>query len=174
MVVSILVRTVVIAAAWCAVTELRPSALVYALAAVPIGVAATYMVTGLPRRGRPLGFSRGFTATAASLRLLGWLARSAIAGGGDVARRALWLPRPDVDPAWVTRRTSLATAAGRVTLALATNLTPGTLSARIDGDELEIHVITTELDLDAALAALETRIAAIERAVSVDTRFSRR
>lgn len=166
MVVSVIIRTIVIAAAWFAVTELRPSAIVYALAAVPVGVAATYLVTGMPARGGSLRLSRGVAATAASLRFVGWIARSAIVGGGDVARRALWLPRPDVDPTWVTRRTTLATAAGRVTLALAINLTPGTLSARIDGDELEIHVITTELDVDAAVTALEARIAAIERAVA--------
>ncbi|MGY6496743.1 MAG: Na+/H+ antiporter subunit E [Microcella sp.] len=166
MLMSLIVRSAVVAAAWLAVTELRPSTLVYALVAVPVGVAVTYVVTGVPTRARSLRISRGLATTVASMRFVGWVARSAVVGGIDVARRSFWLPRPDVDPVWVVRRTTLSTTTGRVTLALALNLTPGTLSARIDGDELDVHVITTELDIDGTLDALETRIAAIERALA--------
>lgn len=166
MVLSVLLRAAVVTVAWLAVTEMRVSALPYAIAAVPVGVAVTYAVTGRPARGRSPRLARGLVAVGASARFVGWVARSAVVGGIDVARRAVWLPRPDVDPAWLTRRTSLRTPVGRVALALALNLTPGTLSARLDGDELEVHVITTKIDIDAALTALETRVAAIEQALA--------
>lgn len=162
---SIVGRFMIIAIGWLAVTELRPSALAYGLVVVPLAVASTYLIIDPRRRGGFGGIRRAAAVSGAVLRFAGWVVTHAILGGLDVARRALWLPRPDIDPVWLTHRTRLTSTAGREALALALNLTPGTLSARLEGDEIDIHIITRELDVDAALAALETRIAAIERAV---------
>jgi multicomponent Na+:H+ antiporter subunit E len=165
MIASIAVRAIIIAAVWLAVTEMRASALVYGLVAVPLVVAATYVITGSPRvRHRPHPARRGAIVVAVA-RCAGWVATSAVVGGCDVARRALWVPRPDIAPAWTTHRTRLRTRAGRVALALLLNLTPGTLTSRLSGDVLDVHVMSSEGDIAQALDALESRLEAIERAM---------
>jgi multicomponent Na+:H+ antiporter subunit E len=164
MIASIATRVLVIAAVWLAVTELRPSALVYALVAVPLVVAATYVITGAPRRGHRRGIAGSVALVVAIARCGGWVAGSAVVGGADVARRALALPHADIDPVSMSHRTRLRTPAGRTALALLLNLTPGTLTSRLSGDVIDVHVITTEMDIAATLDALEGRLEAIERA----------
>lgn len=82
-----------------------------------------------------------------------------IAGGLDVARRALTLPGADIDPYWTSHTTRLDTTGGRVALAFVLNLMPGTLSAQLEGNRLAVHVISPEIDLHGAVSELESRIA---------------
>lgn len=172
MIGSVSARVVVMAVLWVSVTEASASALGYGLVAVPLVVAASYVLTGRPRR-------RGASPRVAALRairvveLAGWIVWRSLVGGVDVARRALWLPHPDVDPEWVEYDTALGSPAARAALALIANLMPGSLTARIDGDVIEVHVISRHMDVALTLAALERRIARIENpgaAISADLR----
>lgn len=162
MIASVVVRLLVIAVLWFAATEAGPSALGYGLVAVPLVAAATYAV--LPRRRLALegSLARRVGGILSVIPLAGWVLWRSVVGGVDVARRALWLPRPDIAPAWSVYETTLRTRSARVALALVMNLMPGSLSASLDGTRLDVHVIDPDLDVHAAIAALERRLARIE------------
>ena len=165
MILSVLARLVIVTIVWVAATEAAMSALSYALVIVPLVVAASYVITGRPARGAPTS-PRGFVArVGAILTLVGYVVGASLTGAFDVARRALVLPRPDIDPEWMTYRTTLTSRSGRVAFALLMNLTPGTLSSRLEDDMLDVHIIDGGADIPRQLAALEKRIARIERVV---------
>lgn len=161
MLISVVQRLVIMAVLWLAVTEAAPGALAYGVVIVPVVTLVSYVVVPARRRR---GAGHLLTRAAAAVRLAGWILARSLIGGADVARRAFTLPRTDIAPAWMTYRTMLTTRAGRVGFALVMNLMPGTLSARLDGDVLEIHVISSGMDVQEQLGALETRIARIEGA----------
>jgi multisubunit Na+/H+ antiporter MnhE subunit len=66
-----------------------------------------------------------------------------------------------VDPAFARYRTRLTPPAARVFFANCASLLPGTLAADIRGDEIELHVLSRELDLEAELGRLERAVARI-------------
>ena len=154
MVTSVLLRTLCAVLVWWALVEGDASTYVYGLAAVPATVATSYAMTGRASGGSRVTLGR----VAAAIGLVGWVLRRSVSGGADVARRALWLPRPDVDPRWESYTTHLASPRARVLLAFVVNLMPGSLSARLDGDRFDVHVISPELDVAASIAELERRI----------------
>jgi multicomponent Na+:H+ antiporter subunit E len=96
--------------------------------------------------------------------LAGWVLWRSVVGGVDVARRAVRLPRADVDSRWSVYETRLRSRAARVALALVMNLMPGSLSARLDGSRLDVHVIDPALDVHGAIAELEGRLSRVEEA----------
>lgn len=98
------------------------------------------------------------------LGLAGWVLWRSVVGGVDVARRAVRLPRPDIDPRWSVYETRLRSRAARVALALVMNLMPGSLSARLEGSRLDVHVIDPALDVHGAIAELERRLSRVEDA----------
>lgn len=170
---SVVARVVVIGLVWLAATEAAVSALGYGAVAVPVVVAASYVLTGRPRgRRTPAGGAlRGAAEPVAvagvlAVALAGWVLWRSIVGGVDVARRALWLPRADIDPEWLTHTTALRTPAARAALALVANLMPGSLTARLEGDRVDVHAISPAVDVAGSLDELESRIARIERAWS--------
>lgn len=164
-IVSVLCRIVVIAAVWIAATEASLAALGYGVVAVPAVTATTYALTGIPRRRA--GLTRSARGALGVVELAAWVIGRSIIGGIDVARRAIWLPGPDIDPEWVAHTTMLETSAGRAALALVANLMPGSLTASIDGRLIVVHTISPSVDVAGALASLERRIARIEAAWSV-------
>ncbi|WP_284250180.1 Na+/H+ antiporter subunit E [Litorihabitans aurantiacus] len=178
---SIVLRALLIALVWVAVTEADASALVYAAPAIAVGVGVSLVVTGGPARGRRGGDAvRGTARRAAALAsLTGWILARSVAGGVDVARRTLRLPHADVDPCWTTVECRLPAGAPRVVFAFVMNLMPGTLTATVrdadgadDGTDdggsggeggravLDVHVISPELDVAGAAVELERRLAA--------------
>lgn len=96
----------------------------------------------------------------ALLRFLPWFARQSAAGAIDVARRALHRDMP-LQPGLVRHRTALPAGGARAALANAISMLPGTLSADLDDDELVIHALDVEQDLNAMLRDLEARISAV-------------
>ncbi|MCJ1708362.1 Na+/H+ antiporter subunit E [Microbacterium sp. VKM Ac-2923] len=168
MIASLLVRLCAVALLWLAATEAAASALVYGLATVPVVVAVTYVL--LPRRRTARrGDHRGLAGRRVRgiliiLGIAGWVLWRSVVGGVDVARRALHLPRADIDPRWSEYETRLRSGPARVALALVMNLMPGSLSARLDGARLEVHVIDPSLDVHSSIAALEERLARVEEA----------
>lgn len=94
--------------------------------------------------------------------LAAWICWRSFVGGVDVARRALWVPHPDVEPEWVVYETGLTSGAALAAFALVANLMPGSLTAQIEESRIHVHVIDSQMDVSTSLAALERRIASIE------------
>lgn len=166
MLASVLCRLVVIGVVWLAATEASITALGYGAVAVPIVVAMTYALTGMPHRR--VGMVDAVRGAAWMLELAAWVVGRSIVGGFDVARRAIRLPHVDVAPEWMTHTTSLETPTARAALALVANLMPGSLTASINGRHVAVHAISPAVDVAGALTSLERRIARIERAWSAD------
>ncbi|MFZ5477373.1 MAG: Na+/H+ antiporter subunit E [Myxococcota bacterium] len=127
-------RTLILAGGWWIITEADPSALVFGVAvvvftlvasrAVPSAPAPSWSATGL------LGYGRVF--------LVG-----SVLGGIDVARRAL-APRLPIAPTILRYPLRLATGPARRLFMGTLSLMPGTLSVRLDGDSLDVHVLFDE------------------------------
>ena len=80
----------------------------------------------------------------------------------DLARRVA-APSLPIDPATVRIRTGLRSGLGRLLLANAITLTPGTLTIDVDGDELLVHWIDIApgTDIEPATAAIAGRFEAL-------------
>ncbi|MBA1264096.1 Na+/H+ antiporter subunit E [Stutzerimonas stutzeri] len=80
-----------------------------------------------------------------------------VMGGWDVAWRALH-PRCPLQPAW--HQYSLASQSPRMRLLLSAmvGLLPGTLVSRIDGEQMQVHVLDERLPWRATIAELEQRL----------------
>lgn len=81
-------------------------------------------------------------------------------GGVDVARRIL-APTMSVRPGFRCYRTSLFEPSARVFFATCVNLLPGTLTAKIEGDQLRIHQLDITADTDAELRRFERAVARV-------------
>lgn len=157
MIASFLLRAVLAALVWVALIEGDPSMLAYGAVAVPAVVSVSYLLTGRPER---LGGS-AFERARALAGLAGWILVRSVAGGADVALRALRFPRPRVDPYWTTYSVRLRSERGRTAFTLLMNLIPGTLSASRAESVVEVHVIGSDLEATEALRTLESRVARV-------------
>lgn len=119
---------------------------------VPFAVLASWASLRLtPQRGwriRPLGV----------LRFAAFFAYHSVAGGVDVALRALRPSMPLV-PGFVTYPVRLGTDSARVLLADTVSLLPGTLSSGFEGDSLVLHVLDCDLPVFEDVRRVEERIA---------------
>lgn len=86
-----------------------------------------------------------------------WFMSRSVAGGVDVARRAL-RPRLDVAPGTVDVPVWLPAGLPRVTLADAVSLLPGTLAVEPLEGGLRLHVLDVAAPVTEQVAALESRI----------------
>ncbi|WP_018872003.1 Na+/H+ antiporter subunit E [Thioalkalivibrio sp. ALJ16] len=123
---------------------LEPLAL---LAIVLAAVASLLLPAGRPLPLRPVALPG----------LLGFFLRSSFLGGLDVARRALD-PHLPIRPDFLTYRTELAHGPPLTLFMAVVSLLPGTLSVRLEGRLLTLHVLDRDADTRAALIALEQRI----------------
>lgn len=78
-------------------------------------------------------------------------------GAWDVARRAL-LPGATLQPAWHTYSVELASPRARLLLASLIGLLPGTLVARIEGDQLCMHILDERLAWRPTVSELERHL----------------
>lgn len=97
-------------------------------------------------------------SVAGAARFAGFFFRRSLAGGVDVALRAL-RPALDLNPALVEYEMRLPAGGARVVLANTVSLLPGTLSAEVRGGRLLVHT------LDAA-PGLREELRRAEQAVS--------
>lgn len=120
---------------------------------VPFAVLASWASLKLtPERGwriRPLG----------ALRFAAFFAYHSVAGGIDVALRAL-RPSMPIAPGFVRCPVRLGTDSSRVLLADTVSLLPGTLSSGFEGDTLVLHVLDCDLPVLEDVRRVEERIAA--------------
>jgi len=95
---------------------------------------------------------------AGALRFAPYYLLQSLRGGVDVARRAL-SPSLPLAPGFVRHTTRLPRGPSRTFFMGVVSLLPGTLSVRMEGDGLIVHVLDTALPTAAALARLESRVA---------------
>lgn len=147
----LVIRFVILALLWGVLTEFRLDGLVFGLPAV---LAATALSLMLP-------LAPGWRLSpVAALHFAGWFALASVRGAVDVAWRA-FQPRMTLRPGFRPYETALPEGAPRVMFLNTITLLPGTLSAQIAGTEVIVHMLDTRADLEADLADLEARIAAL-------------
>ena len=91
-------------------------------------------------------------------RFIPYFLWNSLRGGVDVAARAVH-PRLPIDPAIVRYALRLDAMPARVLMANTVTLLPGTLSARLHHDTLEVHVLNASADVTDMLGKLERRVA---------------
>ena len=114
------------------------------------GAAGTLWL--LPRPGGAAARLR----LAGLLRFLPYFIAESLLGGLDVAYRALHPAQP-ISPRFVTFELALRTPAARTLFLLILSLLPGTLAARLEGDQVRVHILTR--GAEAGIARLQHRIA---------------
>jgi multicomponent Na+:H+ antiporter subunit E len=147
---SLVARTLLLAGGWWALTEGDPAGLGFGVPVVLLAVCSTLLVpSARARRWSTVGLLRFVVAfLGGSLR-----------GGLDVARRVL-SPRLPLDPAIVRYALRVPAGPARQLFIGTINLMPGTLSADLVGDELEVHVLVdTGAELVRQLEEIEAHIA---------------
>lgn len=93
-------------------------------------------------------------------RFAGFFVLRSVRAGIDVARRAL-SPSLPLAPALIDFRLRLPQGPSRVFLANTLSLLPGTLSADLSGEWLQVHVLDEHLPIEPELRAAEARVAAL-------------
>jgi multicomponent Na+:H+ antiporter subunit E len=94
------------------------------------------------------------------LRFIPYFLWESLRGGTDVALRTL-APRVRVQPGFYRYRTDLHASSGRTFFAYCVSLLPGTLTADLQDEWLEIHTLNTEPDPISELARLERLVAGL-------------
>ncbi len=121
---------------------------------VPAVLAAAWTASRFPA-SLPLGLRWSGLVPFASFFL-----RESVVGGWDVARRVL-APEMRIAPGHVAYRTSLPPGPARHLMLSSISLLPGTLSAGIEGDCIDVHAIDVNDDPSAGLRRLEQRVAGL-------------
>jgi len=147
-----LIRTAVLGSLWWAVTGAAPPGwgLGGVVAVASVAGAVVLSVRLVPPADRRVRM-RAVPAFA------GFFAYRSLAGGLDVARRAL-LPSGRIRPAFVEVTTDLPPGAARALLVATVSLLPGTLVARDRGDVLQIHVLDRDMAVEDDLRRTEALI----------------
>jgi len=91
---------------------------------------------------------------------LGYFIWNSVRGGAQVALIAL-RGRQALQPDMLEMQLSLPSGAPRILMVNALGLMPGTVSMRLEGDRLRLHVLDARLPVVAAARALEARVARI-------------
>lgn len=86
--------------------------------------------------------------------------RASVAGGVDVARRAL-SPAMPLKPGFVSYTTALPHGAALTFFMAIISLLPGTLSVRLQGRRLTVHVLDSRLPIEASLSDLEGHVSRV-------------
>lgn len=117
---------------------------------VPCAALAAYVATKLHLKPWRL---RGLQALP-----LGWfLMRTVLSGAIDVSRRIL-APTCRIDPEWSQYTLTNGDRRVRYLVSLIIGLMPGTLGARIQGDQLLVHVLDQQLKWRDTIEELEQRL----------------
>jgi len=121
-----------------------------------IGLPTVALATWVSLRlAPPLPYRVSFPGV---LSFLGFFLRESLRGGWDVAMRTL-SRRMNIQPGEVSFTSSLPDGLPIVLFANCLSLLPGTLSQRIDGRKLSLHLLDSREPQDAQLRELEDRIA---------------
>ncbi|WP_068110767.1 Na+/H+ antiporter subunit E [Tropicimonas marinistellae] len=141
-----------LAAIWAALHWDDPTSWVIGLPTVVAGAAATCLLPVSP----PQTFS-----VVGALRLAGFVFAGVLRGARDVSMFTLVPSR--LRSGCLNFRTRLAEGRPRRLFALLITLLPGTLTVRLEGDQLTVHALDCGPAARADLDALEARIAGLFR-----------
>jgi multicomponent Na+:H+ antiporter subunit E len=123
-----------------------------------VGLASVGLATFASLRLWPPG-TRSL-ALAGLLGYAGFFVFQSVRGGVQVAAQAL-RPRMDLAPGLLDLPVTLPEGFQRVLLANTLTLLPGTLSVRIDGNRLRVHVLDHRQPIAREVQEAETRVARI-------------
>ncbi|WP_203336228.1 Na+/H+ antiporter subunit E [Nocardioides limicola] len=128
----------------------------------PYGVVVVVLATALSLRLSPPSSGgvrprRLAARTGALLGLIGWFLARSFAGGVVVAGQAL-SPRLPLDPGLVRHQLAIPPGTARSVVVGMISLMPGTLSAELDGDVLQVHALDVSADVRSQVAELEDRV----------------
>lgn len=91
-----------------------------------------------------------------------WLLWQILRANVDVALRIL-RPGLPIDPRVIRVKTSQRSDVARVVYANSITLTPGTVSLRVEGGEIEVHALTAEAAADLRSGRMDRRVSWMER-----------
>ncbi len=134
-----------------------------------IGLPVTALVYAFSLRTLDLSFRRDLRLLRkipALLRFLSVLLKDVLLSALRVMRLILSPRAPE--PKLVRFRSSLRTEAGRVLLADAVTLTPGTITAELSGGEFTVHCLDGSRPFDPENSAAAERIRRLEEPASPD------
>ena len=146
---AILFRGTAFALVWWVLAEGRADS--WGLGAVSVAAAlvvSLYLTPPGPDRLSPTGL----------LGFAGFFLIQSFKGGIQVASRA-FRPRMDMVPALVEVPVALPEGLARVLLVNTLNLLPGTVSVRLDGDSLHLHVLDARQPIAEEVRETEAHIA---------------
>lgn len=148
---SLLGRAVLLGVVWWAFVEGEVGSRVLSGAAVA-AVALASLALAPPGSGRwsPSGL----------LRFLPFFLSQSLRGGADVAARAFH-PRLPVLPGMIEYPLRLPEGPARIFFVVSLSLLPGTLSARLEGDTLRVHLLHRGMPARGRIEELEARVAAL-------------
>ena len=107
-----------------------------------LGIASALLVVAISRRMDVVDQeSQPFHLTPRLPMYWGWLAIKVIKSNLDVTRR-IWTPGCPISPNVANLRISQETALGKVIYANSITLTPGTVSLKVEGDEILVHSLS--------------------------------
>jgi multicomponent Na+:H+ antiporter subunit E len=129
---------------------------------IGVGLLSCLLVVALARRMRivdPEGAPLLLSIRA--LSYVPWLAWQIVKANVDVARRIL-NPRLPISPRVIRVKTSQRSDLGRVVYANSITLTPGTVSLRLEGDEIVVHALTREAAEDLQRGNMDRQVTRTE------------
>lgn len=144
-------RVLLFALLWWLLTEGRAEA--WGMGVVLVVVAALLSVSLAP----PVAWS-----LPGALRFVPYFIWRSLAGGVDVARRALSPARP-LQPAVIEYSLRLSLPRSRLFMAGIISLLPGTLCTEIRDDKLWVHILDRRGDFQRDLGILEQKVAGLFR-----------
>lgn len=146
---ALLLRGTALALAWWVLAEGRADSWGVGVVSVAAALAASFhLAPPASQRLSPAGL----------LGFAGFFLVQSAKGGLQVAGR-VFRPRMDLAPALVELPVTLPEGLARVLLVNTLNLLPGTLSVRMAGNTLCLHVLDARLPIAEEVRAVEARIA---------------
>lgn len=157
----VLSLTLVLGVVWLAWSGHLDSALLLGLGAASIAIVVVLCARlgVIDAEGAPLDLS-----FARLIAYVPWLAWEIVKANLDVSRRILTPGSPPVSPRWVRVRASQRGDLARVIHANSITLTPGTISADVQGDEILVHALHEGAEAGVLEGSIDRRCSALEAA----------
>lgn len=147
----LLTIVVTLAALWWLITDGQPSSWI-------IGIPAILFATWAFLRLNPQ--SGNYVSLTGLIRFIPFFLIESLRGGIDVASRTLH-PRLNINPGFYRHQVKLEDGVKQVFFINCVNLLPGTLTADIHEDWIEIHLLSEDIDPEAGLLRLEEAVGRI-------------
>jgi multicomponent Na+:H+ antiporter subunit E len=148
-------RALTLAVVWWAVSEGETYGWWYGVMVVVLATVVSLRLR--PPKAGGLAPRELVGRAGALLTLTGWFVARSLLGGVDVARRAL-SPSLPLEPGMVRHELGIPPGQARTVVVWLISLMPGTLSAELDGDALQVHALDVTADVNGQVAELEDRV----------------